>query len=87
MKITLKAMYITDLTPGDAPPIAAMIPAYPGAITQGDTIDEARQNLFDAIADLVDSYNDDVADKAAAFRAEGAAVVCEDVVMTLESSV
>ncbi|HZU21639.1 MAG TPA: type II toxin-antitoxin system HicB family antitoxin [Terriglobales bacterium] len=32
----------------------------PGAITQGETIDEARDNLKDAISLLLESYRDDV---------------------------
>jgi len=85
MKLTLKAMYVTGPTSREQPAVAAMIPAYPGAITQGATLNEARQNLLDAIADLVESYNEDVSAKAAAYRATGATVVCEDVVMTIGS--
>ena len=32
----------------------------PGAITQGETIEEARENLKDAISLLLESYRDDV---------------------------
>lgn len=32
----------------------------PGAITQGETIDEARENLKDAISLILESYRDDV---------------------------
>ena len=75
MQFTLKAMYITGTTPAEQPAVAVMIPAYPGAISQGDTMADARQNVLDAIADLIDFYNADVAAHAATYRAAGATVV------------
>lgn len=39
--------------------IMATVPALPGAISQGRTMDEAREMIKDAIAELLASYEDD----------------------------
>ncbi|MBI1319207.1 MAG: type II toxin-antitoxin system HicB family antitoxin [Candidatus Hydrogenedens sp.] len=37
----------------------AEVPAIPGCVTQGDTLDELRANLTEAIAGCLDSFVDE----------------------------
>jgi predicted RNase H-like HicB family nuclease len=39
--------------------IMATVPELPGAVTQGATLDEARENIKDAVELLLQSYRED----------------------------
>lgn len=39
--------------------IMATVPELPGAVTQGATLEEARENIKDAVALLLESYRED----------------------------
>lgn len=41
--------------------IMAMVPELPGAVTQGRDIDEARENIKEAVELLVQSYRENAA--------------------------
>ncbi len=42
----------------------ATVPELPGAISQGRTIDEAREMIADAVALLLESYREQAAERA-----------------------
>ena len=54
MDITLTAVY-EEVTPAEGGGFVAYVEELPGAITEGDTLDEARENLRDAIALLIEA--------------------------------
>ena len=59
--------------PGDSGGWIATIPEFPGAFSQGRTKDEARENVLDALAELM------AARRELALREKGAAAETETV--------
>ncbi len=51
------------LEPSDEGGYTAYVPALPGCISEGDTIDEAMQNIREAIALYVEPVEDDYIDE------------------------
>lgn len=56
---------------------AAWIKELPGAISQGDTIEEARQNLQEAAQLIIETHRDDARRTIAENEAAGATVTEE----------
>lgn len=54
MEITLTAVY-EEVSPDDGGGYVAYVEEMPGAITEGDTLEEARENLRDAVALLIEA--------------------------------
>ena len=54
MDLTLTAVY-EEVPDSEGGGYAAYVEELPGAITQGDTLEEARENLRDAIELLLDA--------------------------------
>lgn len=54
MEMTLTAVY-GEVSPDDGGGYVAYVEELPGAITEGDTLEEARENLRDAVALLIES--------------------------------
>lgn len=52
--MTLTAVY-GEVSPDDGGGYVAYVEELPGAITEGDTLEEARENLRDAVALLIES--------------------------------
>ena len=52
MNLTLTAVFET-VSPADGGGYTAYCEELPGAITQGETLDEARKNLNDAIKEVI----------------------------------
>lgn len=60
--------------------IMATVPELPGAVTQGATLDEARENIKDAVELLLQSYRED------ALREVPAGAIVETLVVDLPAS-
>ncbi|HEY7329175.1 MAG TPA: type II toxin-antitoxin system HicB family antitoxin [Gemmataceae bacterium] len=60
--------------------IMATVPELPGAVTQGATLDEARENIKDAVELLLQSYRED------ALRHVPAGAIVETLVVDLPAS-
>jgi len=56
-RITYTAIF-HELSPEEGGGYHACVEELPGAITQGDTLDEARENLADAIRELLTAHRD-----------------------------
>jgi len=69
----MKHQYTVILTPIEDGWYMATVPELPGAITQGQTIEEARENIRDAIELLLQTYRED------ALREASADAVCETI--------
>jgi len=54
MELTLTAVF-EELPEAEGGGYAAYVEELPGAISEGDTLDEARANLKDAIRELVEA--------------------------------
>ena len=54
MDITLTAVY-EEVSQAEGGGYVAYVEELPGAITEGDTLDEARENLRDAVALLIET--------------------------------
>jgi predicted RNase H-like HicB family nuclease len=59
--------------------IMATVPELPGAVTQGETLEEARANIKDAIELLLQSYHEE------AQRQASAGAIVENLVVDLPS--
>jgi predicted RNase H-like HicB family nuclease len=57
MELTLTAVF-EEVPPGQGGGYAAYVEELPGANTQGETIEEARENLKDAIRELLAARRD-----------------------------
>ena len=54
MELTLTAVF-EELPAAEGGGYAAYVEELPGANTQGETLDEARENLKDAVAELLEA--------------------------------
>ena len=54
MELTLTAVF-EELSPAEGGGYAAYVEEIPGANTQGETLEEARENLKDAIRELLEA--------------------------------
>jgi predicted RNase H-like HicB family nuclease len=57
--------------------IMATVPELPGAVTQGETLEEARANIKDAVELLLQSYHEE------ALRQASAGAIVENLVVDL----
>ncbi len=55
----MKTTYTVVLTPELAGGFSVSIPALPGAVTQGDTFEQAMENARDVIELFLDIYTED----------------------------
>jgi predicted RNase H-like HicB family nuclease len=60
--------------------IMATVPELPGAVTQGETLEEARANIKDAVELLLQSYHEE------ALRQASAGAIVENLVVDLPTS-
>lgn len=71
--VTFTAVF-EELSPEDGGGFHAYVEELPGAISQGDTLEEARENLADAIRTLLDAHR-----QLAAEASPGHAVIREPI--------
>lgn len=63
-QITFTAVF-EELSPEEGGGYHAYVEELPGAITQGDTLDEARENLADAIRTILEAHRQLAAEASA----------------------